>query len=91
MTPEQLKKVYEEYVAKMWKIIHEYEVLFEKAPVKRGWNSTFRQQIPSQSDVNRKRYANLANMNDNCKRMTGKDLVSFDAEVYESKLTVVAE
>ena len=62
----------------MWKIIHEYEVLFEKAPVKRGWNSTFRQQIPSQSDVNRKRDAILANMNDNCKRMTGKDLVAED-------------
>tara|TARA_R100001463_G_scaffold36877_1_gene79379 strand:+ start:3846 stop:4118 length:273 start_codon:yes stop_codon:yes gene_type:complete len=90
MTPVQLEK-YNEYVAKMWKIIHEYELLFEKAPVKRGWNQTFRTQIPSQSDVNRKRDAILANINDNCVRMTGKDLITFDAEVYESKLTVVAQ
>ena len=66
------------------RIFDDYQLKYESAPVRNGYNRTFGLPIPSKNQI-------LKQINADCVLRTGNPVVALpEDEVYESKLTAIA-
>ena len=74
------------------RIFDDYQLKYESAPVRNGYNRTFGLPIPSKNQILRERDMILKQINADCVLRTGNPVVALpEDEVYESKLTVIAQ
>lgn len=87
MTKKQ-RTLFDKYREDIDKVFDDYQVKYNSAPVRNGWNRTFGIAIPSKNQVLRERDMVLKQINADCLLRTGNPVIALpEDEVYVSPIT----